>query len=65
MAETGSIFEPDEAEDACLDAAAMAAYRAGRSVPHVKVAKWLDSWDFLASCLVPSRSRVDHVPQRQ
>jgi predicted transcriptional regulator len=42
--ETKSIFEPDEAEDARLDAEAMAAYRAGRVVPHAKVARWLDSW---------------------
>jgi predicted transcriptional regulator len=42
--ETKSIFEPDEAEDARLDAEAMAAYRAGRFVPHAKVARWLDSW---------------------
>jgi hypothetical protein len=39
-----SIFEPDEAEDARLDGEAMAAYRAGRFVPHAKVAEWLDSW---------------------
>lgn len=44
MAETKSIFETDEAEDARLDAEAMAAYRAGRFVPHAKVAEWLDSW---------------------
>jgi predicted transcriptional regulator len=43
-AETRSIFEPEEAEDARLDAEAMAAYRAGRVVPHAKVAAWLDSW---------------------
>lgn len=42
--ETKSIFEPDEAEDARLDAEAMAAYWAGRFVPHAKVARWLDSW---------------------
>jgi len=42
--ETRSIFEPDEAEDARLDAEAMAAYRAGRFVPHAKIARWLDSW---------------------
>jgi len=42
--ETRSIFEPDKAEDARLDAEAMAAYRAGRYVPHAKVAEWLDSW---------------------
>jgi predicted transcriptional regulator len=39
-----SIFEPDEAEDARFDAEAMAAYRAGRFVPHAEVARWLDSW---------------------
>ena len=41
-----SIFEsePDEAEDARLDAEAMADYRAGRVVPHAKVAAWLTSW---------------------
>ena len=44
MAEARSIFEPDESEDARLDAEAMAAYRAGRFVPHAKVAEWLDSW---------------------
>jgi predicted transcriptional regulator len=44
MAETKSIFETDKAEDARLDAEAMAAYRAGRVVPHAKVAEWLDSW---------------------
>lgn len=40
--ENKSIFEPDEAEDARLDAEAMAAYRAGRFVPHAEVAKWLE-----------------------
>jgi predicted transcriptional regulator len=39
-----SIFEPDHAEDARLDAEAMAAYREGRFVPHAEVARWLDSW---------------------
>jgi predicted transcriptional regulator len=39
-----SIFEPDDAEDARLDAEAMKAYREGRFVPHAKVAEWLDSW---------------------
>jgi predicted transcriptional regulator len=41
-----SIFEtePDESEEARLDAQAMAAYRSGRVVPHAKVAEWLDSW---------------------
>lgn len=44
--EPKSIFdmEPDEAEEARLDAKAMADYRAGRLVPHAKVAAWLDSW---------------------
>jgi predicted transcriptional regulator len=42
--ETKSIFEPDESEDANLDAQALAAYRDGRVVPHAKVARWLDSW---------------------
>jgi len=42
--ESRSIFEPAAAEDARLDAEAMAAYRAGRYVPHAKVAEWLDSW---------------------
>jgi predicted transcriptional regulator len=44
--ETKSVFdiEPDEAEEARLDAEAMAAYRAGRVVPHAKVVEWLDSW---------------------
>lgn len=42
--EPKSIFEPDEVEEARLDAEAMAAYRAGRFVPHAKVAEWLDSW---------------------
>ena len=41
---TRSIFEPEAAEDARLDAEAVAAYRAGRVVPHAKVAGWLDSW---------------------
>ena len=39
-----SIFKSDEAEDARLDAEAIAAYRAGRFVPHAEVAKWLNSW---------------------
>ena len=42
--ETKSIFEPDEAEEARLDADALAAFRAGRFVPHAKVAEWLESW---------------------
>ena len=42
--EPKSIFEPDQADDARLDAEAIAAYRAGRVVPHAKVAEWLDSW---------------------
>jgi predicted transcriptional regulator len=41
---TRSIFEPDEAEDARLDAEAMAAYRAGRFVSHIKVAECLGTW---------------------
>ena len=40
--DTRSIFEPDEAEAARLDAEALAAYRAGRFVPHAKVAEWLE-----------------------
>jgi predicted transcriptional regulator len=39
-----SIFEPEEGEDARLDAEALAAYRAGRFVPHAEAAEWLDSW---------------------
>jgi predicted transcriptional regulator len=35
--ETKSIFEPSDAE-------AMGAFRAGRYVPHAKVAEWLESW---------------------
>jgi predicted transcriptional regulator len=44
--EPRSVFdiEPDEAEEARLDAEAMAAYRAGRVVPHAKVVEWLKSW---------------------
>ena len=42
--EPTSIFEPDEAEEARQDARAMADYRAGRVVPHARVAEWLDSW---------------------
>jgi len=30
--------------EARLDAEAMAAYRAGRVVPHAKVVDWLESW---------------------
>ncbi len=41
---TRSIFEPDDDEDAQLDAEALAAYREGRYVPHAEVAEWLDSW---------------------
>lgn len=41
---TRSIFEPDDDEDARLDAEALAAYREGRFVPHAEVAEWLDSW---------------------
>jgi predicted transcriptional regulator len=45
-AEPKSVFdvEPDEADEARLDAEAMADYRAGRVVPHAKVVKWLNSW---------------------
>ena len=41
-----SIFdtEPDEAEEARLDALAMADFRAGRYVTHERVAEWLRSW---------------------
>jgi len=42
--ETVSVFELDVAEQARLDAEALADYRAGRTVPHAKVAQWLDSW---------------------
>lgn len=42
--EPKSMFAPDKTVDARLDAEAMAAYRAGRVVPHAKVAEWLDSW---------------------
>jgi predicted transcriptional regulator len=42
--ETQSIFEPDEVEDARIDAEAMKAYREGRVVPHAQVAEWLDTW---------------------
>jgi predicted transcriptional regulator len=41
---TNSIFEPDVDEEARLDAEALAAFRAGRFVPHAKVAEWLESW---------------------
>ena len=45
MADTSvkSIFdmEPDVAHEARLDAEAMAAYRAGRVVPHERVREWL------------------------
>ena len=34
-------IEPDEAG---LDDEAMASYRAGKVVPHAKVAEWLDTW---------------------
>ena len=40
--EPKSIFEPDETEEARLDAEALAAYRAGKFVPHAKVAAWLE-----------------------
>jgi predicted transcriptional regulator len=44
--ETESIFdtEPDEAEEARLDAEADAAVKAGQFVTHAKVVKWLKSW---------------------
>ncbi len=42
--ETKSVFELDDAEEARLDAEALASYRAGKTVPHAKVAEWLDSW---------------------
>ena len=44
--EAKSIFdtEPDEAEEARLDAKAEAAYRAGRVIPHAKVVEWLNTW---------------------
>jgi predicted transcriptional regulator len=45
--DTRSIFsgQPDAAEEARLDAEAMADYEAGRVVPHAEVVKWLKSWD--------------------
>ena len=41
-----SVFdaEPDPAEEARLDAEAMADYKAGRVVPHATVVEWLKSW---------------------
>jgi predicted transcriptional regulator len=44
--EPKSIFdlEPDEAEEARLDAAADAEIEAGHFVPHDKVVEWLKSW---------------------
>jgi hypothetical protein len=44
--EARSILEsdPDVAEEARLDAAAWAAFRAGCVVPHDKVAEWLKTW---------------------
>jgi predicted transcriptional regulator len=44
--ELKSIFdkEPDEAEEARLDAEADAAIDAGQFVTHDKVVKWLKSW---------------------
>jgi predicted transcriptional regulator len=44
--ETKSIFdiEPDEAEEARLDAVAEAEIEAGQFVPHDKVVEWLKSW---------------------
>ncbi len=45
-ADNKSIFdmEPDEAEEARLDAIAAAAIEAGQGVPHAKVVEWLRSW---------------------
>jgi predicted transcriptional regulator len=45
-AENKSIFdmEPDEAEEARLDAIADAEIEAGQGVPHAKVVEWLKSW---------------------
>jgi len=37
-------IEPDQVGEAFLDAEAMAAYKAGRVVPHANVFEWLDSW---------------------
>ena len=44
--EPKSIFdiEPDEAEEARLDAKAMAAIEAGQFVTHERVVEWLKSW---------------------
>jgi predicted transcriptional regulator len=44
--DTRSIFsgQPDDAEEARLDAEAMADYEVGRVVPHAEVVKWLRSW---------------------
>jgi predicted transcriptional regulator len=44
--EAKSIFDlvPDEAEEARIDAEAMADYETGRVVPHAKVVEWLASW---------------------
>ena len=44
--EIKSIFdiEPDEAEEARLDAEADAAIDAGQFIPHDKVIEWLKSW---------------------
>jgi len=41
-----SVFDaaPDQDDEARLDAEAVADYRAGRIVPHDKVAAWLKSW---------------------
>ena len=41
---TKSIPEPDDDEEARLDAEAIAAHRNGRYVLHAEVVKWLDSW---------------------
>ncbi len=45
--EPRSVFdlEPDETEEARLDAEAMYAFRTGRVVPHTKVVEWLKSWE--------------------
>jgi predicted transcriptional regulator len=42
-AETPSIFDipPDDDHEACLDAEACPAYKAGRFVPHDRVREWL------------------------
>ncbi len=42
--EIKSVFDIEPDEGAHLDAEAMAAYKAGRVVPHARVAEWLASW---------------------